>query len=103
VSLSIVLRPAAQEEFDEAVDWYEQQSAGLGVEFLNRVEEALDRISATPEPYSIVFQEMRRIVVRKFPYLIYYRVEPEQIVVLAIFHNKREPKTWQSRVQEFYE
>lgn len=98
MSLSIVLRPAAQEEFDEAVDWYEQQSAGLGVEFLNRVEEALDRISATPEAYSIVFQEMRRIVVRKFPNLIYYRVEPEQIVVFAIFHNKREPKTWQSRV-----
>ncbi len=44
MSLSIVLRPAAQEEFDEAVDWYEQKSAGLGVEFLNRVEEALDRI-----------------------------------------------------------
>ncbi|MEG4243510.1 type II toxin-antitoxin system RelE/ParE family toxin [Microcoleus sp. MON2_D6] len=98
MSLSIVLRPAAQEEFDEAVDWYEQQSAGLGVEFLNRVEEALDRISATPEACSIVFQEMRRIVVRKFPYLIFYRVEPEQIVVLAIFHSKREPKTWQSRV-----
>ena len=49
MSLSIVMRPAAQEEFDEAVDWYEQQSAGVGVEFLNRVEEALDRISATPE------------------------------------------------------
>ncbi|MEG3836737.1 MULTISPECIES: type II toxin-antitoxin system RelE/ParE family toxin [unclassified Microcoleus] len=98
MSLSIVLSPAAQEEFDEAVDWYEQQSAGLGVEFLNRVEESLDLISATPEAYPIVFPEMRRIVVRKFPYLIYYRVEPEQIVVLAIFHSKREPKTWHSRV-----
>jgi plasmid stabilization system protein ParE len=98
VSLSIVLRPAAQEEFDEAIDWYEQQSAGLGLEFLNRIEEALDRISVTPEAYPTIFQEMRRIVVRQFPYLVFYRVEPEQIVVLAIFHSKREPKTWQSRV-----
>lgn len=98
MSLSIVLSPAAQEEFDEAIDWYEQQSAGLGVEFLNRVEESFDLISATPEAYPIVFAEMRRIVVRKFPYLIFYRVEPKQIVVLAIFHSKREPKTWQSRV-----
>lgn len=67
MSLSIVLCPAAQEEFDEAVDWYEQQSAGLGVEFLNRVEEALDRISVMPEAYPTIFQEIRRIVVRQFP------------------------------------
>lgn len=98
MSLSIVLRPAAQEEFDEAVDWYEQQSAGLGAEFISSVAEALDRISLTPEAYPTVFPKMRRIVVRKFPYLIYYYVEPEQIVIIAIFHSKREPKIWQSRV-----
>jgi plasmid stabilization system protein ParE len=61
VSLAIVLRPAAQEEFDEAVDWYEQKSTGLGLEFLNRVAEAFDLISATPEAYPTIFQEIRRI------------------------------------------
>lgn len=97
MSLPVVFRVEAQAEFDEAFDWYEQQKEGLGVDFLLCVAEILERIQLLPEAYEVVFGNARRAVVRKFPYLIVYKVEPSQVVVLAVFHSKRDPQTWQDR------
>jgi len=97
MSLPVVLRPAARAEFDNAVDWYEQQIPGLGMEFVACVQEVLTRISATPERYARVFQDIRRVVVRRFPSTVYYKVEPQQVVVLAVFHSRRDPSAWQER------
>lgn len=97
MSLPVVLRPEAQVEFDEAFDWYEQQRPGLGKDFAAYVQAVLDRIGATPQLYPQVFQEVRRVVMRRFPYSIFYKVEPQQVVALAIFHGWRDPKAWQTR------
>jgi plasmid stabilization system protein ParE len=93
----IVFRLEAQVEFDEAFDWYSQQLPGLGLDFLECVTDVLDLIGSMPESYQIVFEDVRRAVVRKFPYSVLYRIEADQIVVLAVFHSKRDPKSWQSR------
>lgn len=98
MSLPIVFRVEAQAEFDDAFDWYEQQQAELGVDFLMCVAEVLERIGSIPEAYEVVFEGVRRAVVRKFPFLILYKVEPNRIVVLAVFHSKRDPQIWQDRV-----
>ncbi len=98
MSLPIVFRLEAQAEFDEAFDWYEQQQAGLGVDFLMCVAEVLERIESFPEAWEIIFENVRRAVVRKFPYLILYVVEPNQVLVLAVFHSKRDPQIWRDRV-----
>jgi plasmid stabilization system protein ParE len=98
MSLPIVFRVEAQTEFDEAFDWYEQQQAELGVDFLMCVAEVLERIESMPEAYEVVFEGIRRAVVRKFPFLILYKVEPNRVVVLAVFHSKRDPQMWQDRV-----
>jgi plasmid stabilization system protein ParE len=97
MSLPIVLRPEARAEFDDAFDWYEQQRHGLGMDFVAHVQEVLDRISDTPERYVQVFQDIRRVVVQRFPYSIFYKVEPQQVVVLAVFHSSRNPTIWQAR------
>ncbi len=97
MSLPVVLRRKARDEFDAAIDWYEQQEAGLGYEFAECVRAVLERISATPELYAKVHQEVRKALVRKFPYSVYYRLRPDRIVVLAVFHNKRNPNVWKSR------
>jgi plasmid stabilization system protein ParE len=97
MSLPVVLRPEARAEFDEAFDWYEQQRSGLGVDFTTQVQEVFDRISATPERYAQIFQDIRRVVVRRFPYSIFYKVESRQVVVLAVFHSRRNPRIWQER------
>jgi plasmid stabilization system protein ParE len=67
MSLPVVLRPETRAEFDEAVDWYEQQRPVLGADLVVQVQAALDRIGATPELYGQVFRGVRRAVVRRFP------------------------------------
>ena len=97
MSLPVVLRPEARAEFDDAFDWYEQQRPGLGVDFVAHVQEVLDQIGATPGLYGQVFRDVRRVVVQRFPYSVFYKVEPQQVVVLAVFHSSRDPKIWQAR------
>jgi len=96
--LPIVLRPKARAEFDEAFDWYEQQQAGLGVEFAERVQAVFDRISAMAELHAIVHRDVRKALVRRFPYAVFYRVRAGRVVVLAVFHAKRDPELWKSRI-----
>lgn len=97
MSLPVVFRPEARAEFDESFDWYERQRSGLGVDFVTQVQEILDQISATPELYAQMFQDVRRAVVQHFPYSVFYKVEPQQVVILAVFHSRRNPKIWQAR------
>ena len=93
----VFYRREAQLEFDEAYDWYEDRRAGLGTEFAAGVQQAIDRIVTNPERHGTVHSEIRCALVRRFPYGVYYWVEDERIVVLAIFHSSRDPKVWQSR------
>lgn len=98
MSLPIRLLPEAKDEFDAAADWYEQQRIGLGVDFVARVREVLNRISANPQLHAVVYGDVRKAVVRQFPYVVLYREEAGEVVVIAVFHTARDPAIWQSRV-----
>jgi plasmid stabilization system protein ParE len=97
VSLPIIFRPEARAEFDEAYDWYESQRAGLGEAFADQVQLVLDRIAAMPQIHAAVLGNVRKAVVRRFPYCVYYREEATCVRVLSVFHTSRDPKIWQSR------
>lgn len=97
MTLPVRLRRAAQAEYDEAVDWYERQRPGRGARFARRVREQLDRIRATPLAHAVVHRDIRRAVVQHFPYAVYYRVLASKIVVISVFHSRRNPRIWQSR------
>ncbi len=98
MSLPIRLLPEARDEFDAAVDWYEQQQPGLGTAFLDRVRDEFARIAANPQLHSIVYQDVRKAVVQKFPYVVLYKEEAGEVVVIAVFHTARDPAIWQGRV-----
>lgn len=93
----VILRRLAQREFDDAADWYEQQRVGLGAEFIEEVNRVLEQIAANPQLYGQVHNDTREALVRRFPYALYYRIEPNQVLVLAIVHTSRDPAVWQSR------
>ena len=76
---------------------YESQQAGLGDEFLDCVDEMLNRICQMLESYAVVYRDVRRAVVRRFPYAVYYRIVSSRVIVTAIFHSRRNPKSWQAR------
>jgi plasmid stabilization system protein ParE len=93
----LVFRPEVREELDEAYNWYQSQQTGLGDEFLDGVDEMLNRIWKMPESYAVVYFDVRRAVVRRFPYAIYYRIVSSRVIVTAIFHSRRDPISWQTR------
>jgi toxin ParE1/3/4 len=98
VSLLIVMRAEAETEFDEAFDYYENARPGRGVRFANLVRRVFRRIAARPQAHRVVMANVRRAVVPKFPYCVYYRADAARVEVLAVFHTSRDPSVWQGRV-----
>lgn len=97
MSFPVVLRDEATAEFDEAFDYYEGQRAGLGVDFAARVQQVFDRIAVNPHLHAVVFADIRKAVVSRFPYCVFYRAEAVRVEVIAIFHTSRDPSIWQAR------
>ena len=97
MTLPVVFRPAAQEEFDAAVAWYESQRPGLGGDFVAQVKHILVTIANHPERYRIADGDVREALVSRFPYCVYYRVNRDRVVVIAVFHSSRDPAIWQGR------
>ncbi|MGB5942279.1 MAG: type II toxin-antitoxin system RelE/ParE family toxin [Leeuwenhoekiella sp.] len=82
----------AQNELQESAVFYELQSQGLGDRFLNAVYDTFEKIDANPEAFPIE-RNFRKASVRHFPFLVLYRIQAESLVILSVFHNKRNPKT----------
>ncbi len=97
VSLAVILRPEARAEFDDAYDWYEGQRAGLGEALAVRVQLVLDRIAVMPRMHAAVFGDVRKAVVTRFLYCVFYLEEATCVRVLAVFHTSRDPRIWQGR------
>lgn len=74
MTLSVVIRRQARREFDQAGDWYEKELTGLGHEYLDKIVRLLTRVAATPNQFLIIHRDVRKAVVWRFPYCIYFRV-----------------------------
>jgi plasmid stabilization system protein ParE len=98
VKRSRLIRPDAEPDIAEAYRWYEEQRTGLGADCLLCVEEGLAKIQRNPEAYPLVHKNVRRMLIKRFPYGIFYIVEPPVIIVLAVFHERRDPAEWKSRI-----
>ena len=93
----LVLRRVAEKEFEDSIAWYESEREGLGQEFRTAIEEYFQRIADNPEWFPEVRCEVRRAVVRRFPFVIHFLIEKERIVVLSVFHTSREPEQLKHR------
>ncbi|MBA3356683.1 MAG: type II toxin-antitoxin system RelE/ParE family toxin [Pyrinomonadaceae bacterium] len=89
----------AQSEFEETIDYYDEQRTGLGLEFLAEVGQALERISHYPEAWSQLSSRIRRCLVNRFPYSVIYEVRSELLIIVAIQHHHRKPESWLTRVK----
>jgi plasmid stabilization system protein ParE len=81
----------------KARDWYESQRPALGGEFISAVEEVFDRISETPELYAPEYRNVRRVKLPRFSFIVYYRIIPSGLEVLAVQHGSANPRKWRSR------
>ncbi|MBS0307867.1 MAG: type II toxin-antitoxin system RelE/ParE family toxin [Proteobacteria bacterium] len=94
MSFRVEFAPAAEAEIIDAFNWYEQQSFGLGGEFLRAVKQSEAALSRNPHLYQILYKEIRRTYLRRFPYALHYLIEDDSVLVLACFHFRRDPKKW---------
>ncbi len=91
------IQPEAYAEADRAAAWYESQRADLGVEFILELDVAIERAAENPEIYAVQYREVRRVLLRRFPYAVYFVYEAGVLEVFAILHQHQDPSTWQSR------
>ena len=92
----------AEAELAETARWYDQQRPGLGVDFLRSIGRVVARIEVAPQTGSpvpgVTDADIRRLLVRRFPYHVVYVELPDRIQVLAIAHHRRRPRYWIGRV-----
>lgn len=93
----LVIRPEAESELLDAVKWYEDKVQGLGSNLLLNIEATLESILRIPEAYTPTYKNTRRALIRKYPFGIHYIIDQDRIVVLAIFHENRNPKELKKR------
>lgn len=97
MSRQLIIRPEAEAEMTEAFEWYEDRSSGLGCEFLLCVDAVFSSILRTPQEFPRVHRIVRRALIRRFPYEVFFVEDNDRLVVLSVFHAKRNPKRWQER------
>ncbi len=81
----------------DAAAYYELQVPGLGEAFLDRVDSATAEIAQNPERWPIIDSNIRRRLLPRFPYGLLYRVDPDEVVILAVAHLHRRPWYWVKR------
>jgi plasmid stabilization system protein ParE len=89
---------AADADIEAAFGWYESEQRGLGLEFLDEVRAAYARILDGPFKYQELRSGIRRALTRRFPYAIYFSVDDDLIVVIAVLDTARDPAEWQFRI-----
>lgn len=87
----IIIRPESEKDLLEAFSWYEDKRYGLGHDFLLQFEAGLSFIQRNPKIYPSEYKGTRRHLTKRFPYKIIYWIECDNIIILAVIHNKRNP------------
>jgi len=93
----LIVRPEAEADIEESFDWYEAQESGLGHDFRLAVSRCLGLIEARPLMFPDVYRGLRRAVINRFPYSVYFLVSEKRVIVFACVHQKRDPGVWKSR------
>ena len=94
---TVVFTQAASGELIDAQDWYESEASGLGRRFRAAVDALVERMSVNPRQFPIVFKNVRRALLRRFPYSLFFVIEDGTLLVIARFHGSRHPAQWQGR------
>ena len=95
--MNFSFHPEAEEEFNAAIDYYEEIERGFGYDFALEVYSTIQLSIEFPKAWSVLEGEVRRALVRRFPYGILYSEEQDRIYVVAVMHLHRRPDYWKHR------
>ena len=92
-----ILSPFAELDLDSIYEWYMLHDEIIFMKFDNSFEDGLKLIVSNPYQYPVVHKNIRRAVLKKFPYGIYYSITEDKVIVLSVIHHKRSPGVWKKR------
>lgn len=95
----MIVRPAAENDLAEAAAWYENKRPGLGREFLASIDQTLEKLKQRADFGIPVHKTLRRANVPRFPYGVFYQAAGATIIVVGVFHGRRAPRVWKSRLK----
>jgi toxin ParE1/3/4 len=97
MSHRLIVRPKAEIDIRRAYRWYEKELKGLGMRFLRELNEGFEKIAANPRHYAEIAGGMRRKLLNKFPYGVFFVFEDQEVRVLAVLQHAQSPNVWKSR------
>lgn len=97
MTVALQIRAEAEREVEDTALWYEARRSGLGVQFVDELDRVFDRIRDTPRQFPLVGDQCRRGLLRRFPYGVYFLLEDEVAIVIAVLHMHRHPESRRSR------
>ena len=95
----VLIHPSALEEAEAATDWCALRSRQVAEAFLDELRRAMQQISEHPEKFPVLESGTRRIVLRKFPYLVIFRETATAVQIVAVAHGRRRPNYWRDRIR----
>ena len=95
--MTFFFHPEAEQEFVAAVEWYEERSEGLGLDFATEIRQAISRAESMPLTWTEIAEDIRRVLVHRFPYGVLYSPSAHDIQIVAVMHLSRTPGYWQHR------
>ncbi len=97
--MNLVYHPSVEDDLAEAADYYESQSPGLGDDFMTEARRAVDGVCAMPGRWVRVEGSVRRCLLDRFPYAMFYSRDGDGVLILAVMHTSRHPGTWKRRLR----
>lgn len=95
----LVLRQEARSDLASAASWYEDQRPGLGSDLVAEARQLFQLIAAHPAQFQAVAQDVRRAQLNRFPYAVYFGVDTDEVLILAVVHKRRHPDIWRQRLE----
>ena len=95
--MKILLREEARSDVLQAFAWYEERRNGLGAEFRDALDATIARVVRHPLAFASGDRGLRRALVSRFPYAVYFRIYPDAIVIVGLMHGRRHPKLLKTR------
>ncbi len=93
----LIILPYAEKDINESITYFKEKTNGLEEVFIEQIDSSFNEILNNPEAFPIAKYDIRKFVINKFPFCIYYIERDNALYILAVFHDKRNPKDWYKR------
>jgi plasmid stabilization system protein ParE len=97
MTVEVRLRAEAEQDLAESSAWYEQQRTGLGQEFLDEALATFSAIADIPNGFAVIYRSVRRALLHRFPFAVFYIFDREGVMILGVLHASRHPRFWMNR------